>query len=342
MENATSASKMEKRLDYLVSLADERTAKSLIGKEDFAQKLMRKNSKLQEFWDDVCDSFKLIAKIFSGEFKDYAWTDLMWIVGGLGYLILPIDAIPDPIPFWGLTDDTGALGIAFARSGKILPSFRVFMGRGVVEKVFDNVGLMDSLSAAFRRVALKCEAKVEPLPGTPLVVSLAHAVEHSGVYMGSGEVMEVFDGDEGGEIRIVPLRRFLCGEGFPRVGKYIYAPCAKDASGNFFPLSSQEAVANALKLIKDNEKVAYNMLKSNCHMFTASCLLGRQLFLNRAGRESHLKRITKNTASLCAAALRGSFTIKRLTAIVEKVLNDGKKVGWCRVPGWNRKEFEED
>ncbi|MUT66151.1 YkvA family protein [Paenibacillus sp. NEAU-GSW1] len=37
------------------------------------------------------------------------------IYGGLGYLILPVDALPDPIPVAGYSDDLGVLLFAAAR-----------------------------------------------------------------------------------------------------------------------------------------------------------------------------------------------------------------------------------
>ena len=35
------------------------------------------------------------------------------IMGALGYLILPIDLIPDAVPLLGLTDDAGAIKLAY-------------------------------------------------------------------------------------------------------------------------------------------------------------------------------------------------------------------------------------
>lgn len=42
-------------------------------------------------------------------------TDKLLIVGALGYLILPVDAIPDFIPAVGFTDDLGAILLALRK-----------------------------------------------------------------------------------------------------------------------------------------------------------------------------------------------------------------------------------
>ncbi|MFT4638304.1 MAG: uncharacterized membrane protein YkvA (DUF1232 family) [Verrucomicrobiales bacterium] len=48
------------------------------------------------------------------------------IVGALGYLILPVDAIPDIIPVVGFSDDLGALAAASATvAAHIIPEHKV-------------------------------------------------------------------------------------------------------------------------------------------------------------------------------------------------------------------------
>lgn len=37
------------------------------------------------------------------------------IIGGLIYLVSPLDVIPDPIPFWGLTDDVSVISFVFSQ-----------------------------------------------------------------------------------------------------------------------------------------------------------------------------------------------------------------------------------
>jgi uncharacterized membrane protein YkvA (DUF1232 family) len=43
------------------------------------------------------------------------------VVGALGYLIFPADAIPDVIPVVGFTDDLGVLAAAFAAIRMYVP-----------------------------------------------------------------------------------------------------------------------------------------------------------------------------------------------------------------------------
>lgn len=57
--------------------------------------------------------------------KDHSSSMPVWaktaIIGALGYLISPIDAIPDIIPIVGLTDDIGVIAAALAAVRMYIP-----------------------------------------------------------------------------------------------------------------------------------------------------------------------------------------------------------------------------
>jgi uncharacterized membrane protein YkvA (DUF1232 family) len=72
-------------------------------------------------------SFKKLGDEWSGRIttlwrvihsKDLAFPDKVVAYGALFYLLTPIDFIPDHIPFFGLLDDFGVLGIAVAYYAK--------------------------------------------------------------------------------------------------------------------------------------------------------------------------------------------------------------------------------
>ena len=47
------------------------------------------------------------------------WARLL-IIGALGYLICPVDAVPDAVPALGYADDVVALGAALAQLGRMV------------------------------------------------------------------------------------------------------------------------------------------------------------------------------------------------------------------------------
>lgn len=316
-----------------VQHAGREDARRLLGKEAQARDLSRKNRKIGAMWDDICDSFQMVGKIFSGEFTNYEWSDVAWIVGGLGYLLMPLDMIPDAIPVFGLSDDVVALGAAFVRGGKVLSAFRAFMAAGG-RKMLDNLGLKASLSEAFKRLVNTQFVQSEPLPGTPLVVSLGYAVEHSGMYLGGGRVAELYDGSDGGRLRTVSVRDFLACNNL-RTGDYVYAACVEEGR-SVRPLEDVRAARWAQWALDQHPEIAYNMLKSNCHMFTASCLLHRLLCVEREGEESIWDKMTKNLSSVLSSVFLGTFTIETLTKVVKKELASGNDICWCPVADWSR------
>ena len=331
-------SRMNEVLEAERSSADSDKLGVMLKQETQAVELVGKHKRLSSFKDDVFDSFRMLGKIFSGEFSDYNWTDLGWILGGLGYLLLPVDAIPDFVPAVGFVDDAGALGVAFAKSRPLLVSFQNFLKMGKargIDKILKNTGLGDSVVETWKRHSSDKVIKAPPA-GTPLLVSLAGVLEHSGIYLGGGEVAELFDDDtDGGQLRKVSLQRFLRGEGRIRTGERIYAACRKESSDSFVPLS-EARVDQCAREFLGASKVAYNMLRSNCHMFTASCCLERKLYVERDDKESLGAAVLKNLASAAAALTVGTFSVETLMKVIGQSLNSGRDVYWCPVDRWSR------
>lgn len=82
----------------------------------------RSNYSSSKFWNKLTKYAKSLGKetVYHALLLYYVMIDRKtpWkykaiIAGALGYLILPLDAIPDAIPFMGFTDDTAAVIAAF-------------------------------------------------------------------------------------------------------------------------------------------------------------------------------------------------------------------------------------
>lgn len=330
-------SKMSRMLEAEKTSADRNKLEGIVAKENKALALAGKfKASSAELVDSVKEAFEMVRKIFSGEFTDYDWTDLAWVLGGLGYLIMPLDAIPDFMPVVGLVDDAGALGVAFAKSRPLFGSFRHFMAMGKLgglEPAIKNSGFCDSIGETLKRWFSE-KVISDPPVGTPLLVALVGVLEHSGIYLGGGKVAELYDDDtEGGCLRPVSLQEFLS-DGGVRTGKRIYAACKKEASDTFVPLSDSR-VAECAAVFMNQPKVAYNMLRSNCHMFTASCCLGKKLYVERDGKEGAAASLLKNILSPIAALTVGTFSVKTLMEVIGKELNSGKEIYWCPVDRWD-------
>ena len=66
-------------------------------------------------------------------------TDKAYIIGALGYLILPIDLIPDSIPFFGFTDDFAALFFVFNHVKANITDDIKAQAKSKMRDWFDNV-----------------------------------------------------------------------------------------------------------------------------------------------------------------------------------------------------------
>jgi uncharacterized membrane protein YkvA (DUF1232 family) len=74
------------------------------------EKADRRKGPVAQLLNDIAMLARLVRAWGRGEYRDVSKTTLVAVVGGLVYLLSPIDAIPDAIPFAGLIDDAAVLG----------------------------------------------------------------------------------------------------------------------------------------------------------------------------------------------------------------------------------------
>lgn len=121
--------------------------------------------------------------------------------------------------------------------------------------------------------------QVDLIPGAIVVTDLLFKFEHTGVYVGNGNIVELH-GD--GSINLISIDDFING-GYKsndtsfRTGINIYT-----ATYDGKCIASEEVASRALN-IKDRltgKKIPYHMLKNNCHMFSGYCFYGKNFQKN--------------------------------------------------------------
>lgn len=149
-----------------------------------------------------------------------------------------------------------------------------------------------------------------PPPGTPLLVSLAWAFEHTGIYLGSGQVAELH-GD--GQVKSVSLTEFVNGSGDMtfsiRTGTRIFAACDGRKA---IPLASACALDQARMAVERHLRPGYDCARMNCHLFTAACAVG----------------MMPSLAFYSKLFGEGIVSIDRLESVLAKSLNRGRFVSW--------------
>ena len=135
--------------------------------------------------------------------------------------------------------------------------------------------------------------QVKPILGSIIKVDLALSqIEHTGIYVGGGKIVEL-NGD--GEIRKISYDKFISSS-IARTGISAYVAC--NESG--YPLGDPEIANRALSLIDTSRN--YNLILDNCHQFTSGAITGR--FEN----------------------FNNFFTFLEKT--IKKELNNGKEIKW--------------
>ena len=74
--------------------------------------------------DDITLAFDMISDSLSGAYKGVSAATVALLTGGLAYLAMPIDLIPDFIPIAGWLDDVAVLSWIFAQCGNELSKYK--------------------------------------------------------------------------------------------------------------------------------------------------------------------------------------------------------------------------
>lgn len=112
--------------------------------------------------------------------------------------------------------------------------------------------------------------KAQPVIGSILYCNLGTGqitVEHTGIYIGNGEIVELQGKGKGGKIAIVNRQQFL--EGRSLDSQSIWVAC----HGNSSQAIGDQSIAQRAQAEVGSTR-NYHLLKENCHRFTSGCITG--------------------------------------------------------------------
>jgi uncharacterized membrane protein YkvA (DUF1232 family) len=96
--------------------------------DTFSSKLSKAKltTKLKAILDDTHTAVALLKAWITGDYRDISTQSIIYLVGGILYFIMPIDAIPDILISVGLLDDISVLGFIFASLTDELTKFKIY------------------------------------------------------------------------------------------------------------------------------------------------------------------------------------------------------------------------
>ena len=97
-------------------------------KKDATLKNVEKVSALAGLIDNIRMAYDLISDTVTGRYKGMSKSTLALLTGGLAYLALPLDLVPDIIPVVGWTDDAAVLAWIFTRCADEFEKYKEFRG----------------------------------------------------------------------------------------------------------------------------------------------------------------------------------------------------------------------
>ena len=89
--------------------------------------------KYRTFSGQIKTAIRMVKAYSKGEYKEIPWKTILSVVAGLLYFIMPLDFIPDFIPFAGFVDDLSVILWIFNKFRTDVTSFQDWEEAKVVE-----------------------------------------------------------------------------------------------------------------------------------------------------------------------------------------------------------------
>lgn len=121
MLSKSTQERIKNEFEHGITTTSEADISSVINQKKQAFRLSKHLGKATDdfklFWDLLCD-YK------SGAYKEVPWKMIAAIVFSIGYLLMPLDVIPDVLPIVGFADDITVFGFVLAGFAAELDSYR--------------------------------------------------------------------------------------------------------------------------------------------------------------------------------------------------------------------------
>ena len=88
-------------------------------------------SALSGLFDNIRTAYDMVSDSVTGKYKGVAKSTLALLAGGLAYLALSLDLVPDFIPVAGWVDDAAVLAWIFKRCADEFQKYKDFKSSGV-------------------------------------------------------------------------------------------------------------------------------------------------------------------------------------------------------------------
>ena len=111
--------------------AEDAAPEKVAQEKDKTLDKIKNASALSGLFDNIRTSYDMVSDSVTGKYQGVAKSTLALLAGGLAYLALPIDLVPDFIPVAGWVDDAAVLAWIFKRCADEFQKYQAFKRPGV-------------------------------------------------------------------------------------------------------------------------------------------------------------------------------------------------------------------
>ncbi len=120
-----SERRARKILDDGAEKADEQQLQATLQQRQHILEKVLNSPSLAPYLSQVRTLFNLIQDYVRGDYRETPWWSLGAVATALGYILMPLDAIPDFIPIAGFLDDALVLKICLDMVARDLEQYRL-------------------------------------------------------------------------------------------------------------------------------------------------------------------------------------------------------------------------